>query len=198
MLLERKACSRCGAERAGGAIGRTYPNEPGCKRGRVRGCSGWRLTLCLLAAARHLCLPVVHECDVTDALRARLEAKWRESRGDTGAKTATQRRKKREARSRALHVELVLLRLWVCKCRSRRCARVGGVAVDVADEFALQTLRRGASEARARTCVRGWQGDGEPSNGGMRTAEYERRRAQSGRGRKEDATRGRRQGPVRT
>ena len=104
-----------------------------------------------------------------------------------------QRRKKREAHSRALHVELVLLRLWVRWYRWQRCASVGGVGVAVADELVLQMLRRGASEARARTCVMGWRGDGEPSNGGMRTAEYERRRAQSGRGRKEDATRGRRQ-----
>ena len=40
--------------------------------------------------------------------------RWRESYGDTGARAASQRRKKREARSKALHVELVLLRLWVC------------------------------------------------------------------------------------
>ncbi len=95
----------------------------------------------------------------------------RESYGNTGARAASQRRKKREARSRALHVELALLRLWVCKCRSRRCVSLGGVAVDVADECALQTLRRRASEDSVRTCV--GAGVAKPADAGMGAAEYE-------------------------
>ena len=39
--------------------------------------------------------------------------RWRERDDDTGAREAPQRRKKREARTRALHKELVLLTLWV-------------------------------------------------------------------------------------
>lgn len=81
----------------------------------------------------------------------------------------------------------------MCWCRCQPCTGGGGVAGAVADELALQMLRRGASEARARTCERSWRGYGEPSNGGMRAAEYERSRARSGRGRKDDATRGRQQ-----
>ena len=39
--------------------------------------------------------------------------RWRERDDDTGARAAPQRRKKREARTRALHKELVLLTLRV-------------------------------------------------------------------------------------
>jgi len=98
--------------------------------------------------------------------------------GDTGARAASQRRKKRGARSKGLHVELVLLRLCVCKCRSRHCASVGGVAVDVADEFAAKRC----SEGRARISRIPALGSGEagPADGGTGAAEYDRKRAQAG------------------
>ena len=39
------------------------------------------------------------------------------------------------------------------------------MAVAVADELVLQMLRRGAIEARARTCDRSWRGDGDAADG---------------------------------
>jgi len=75
---------------------------------------------------------------------------------------------------------VLLKTLWVCWSRWQHCASVGGVGAAVADEFALQVLRRGASEESARTCVGCWRSDVEPVDGGRGTAEYERRRAQAG------------------
>jgi hypothetical protein len=86
----------------------------------------------------------------------------------------------REARSKALHEELILLMLWVCKLR---CASVGGVAVDVTDEFALQMLRRRASGESTHTCVGCRRGNVfvEPADGGMTAAEYDLGKAPAGR-----------------
>jgi hypothetical protein len=56
--------------------------------------------------------------------------------------------------------------LWVCCCRWKLCTGGGGAAIAVADELVLQVLRRGAGEARARTCDRSWRGDGDAADGG--------------------------------
>ncbi len=90
---------------------------------------------------------------------------------------ASQRRKKREARSKALHVELVPLRLWVC-------GRNPDAALVLGELLVPTSLRcKRCSEGRARIARRPALGAGEakPGDGGMTAAEYGRKREQAGR-----------------
>ena len=90
---------------------------------------------------------------------------------------ASQRRKKREARSKALHVELVLLRLWVCG-RNHDAALV---LVELLVPTSLRCKRCSEGRARIARIPALGAGEAKPGDGGMTAAEYGRKRVQAGR-----------------